>query len=294
MDVSTLSSLTLSAAPEDFDENDDWGATGIWNIPASEYIEEDFAKWDPPGHKHGSSLYDILVGNDAAALEDYLQNFHARREMPSVRSYPTPWHIAVQHGNLEVLRVLMKYADYDYSYGREWEERQPGGAWDYCPDLGYLFLAACRSRSMPVMRLLLEWPGTDVRQRAPDGKTPLLQACEALCDRPAGDAVSLEEHVSRCEGIIELLLDSGADANDQLVQRGVVIGTPLSFAVTLGTPGLIRRLIDQGADVNVRVRFEENCVVWEEDEYYDGIGNSTPLHIATRHLNVEAVRVLVE
>ncbi|KAK7928316.1 hypothetical protein PG985_005314 [Apiospora marii] len=273
MDVPKLPSSILSASPEDLDEDGDWAPTDWTADPATKTIASYVTKWFPPGDAYGTRLHRIIRQDDADALERYLKKFHRRRVMPCVYGYPTPWHLAVQHGSLEALRVLLKYADYDYPYGREWAGREPGGAWDYCPDLRYLFFAACRSRSLPVVRFLLERSETKTETDIGQRTVP-------------GDEMSLEEHIARCEAIIELLLDLGADVRDQRIRRGLVSGTALSYAVALGTPGLIRRLIDRGADIDVRVQFDDY-----EDE---GIGNSTLLHIAARHLNVEAVQLLLE
>ncbi|KAK8127219.1 hypothetical protein PG984_008327 [Apiospora sp. TS-2023a] len=291
VDVTKLPSLTLSISPEDFDGNGDW-APEDWTTSATEPMADEADELDPPLCEDDGTLSRLIKSNDAIALEEYLQKFHQRRVMPRMRD-SAPWYAAIEGGHLEALRVLIKYVDYEYPH----RSRCCGEASTMsrcCFDPRYLLHFACRStRNLPIVRFLLEQPETDSCRRAPSGYTPLLDACEHLCERSSRDEMSLEEHVAHCEAIIGLLLDSGADANDQLLQDGVVVATPLSFASTIGTPGLMRRLINQGADVKVRVHFEADYAGWQEVEYYGGIGNSTPLHLAARHLNVEVVRFLL-
>ncbi|KAK7981366.1 hypothetical protein PG988_003604 [Apiospora saccharicola] len=287
------SSSTLSVSPEDFDENGDWTPKD-WTTSADEPITDEVDELDPPVCQDDGTLDGIIKRNDAAALEEHLQKFHHRRVMPRMRD-SAPWHAAIQGGKLEALRVLVEYVDYDYPH-REWCAVETAATLSGCCfDSRYLLHYACRfARQLPIVRFLLERAETaDLGRRTADGYTPFLLACEALCERSPRDELSLEEHVAHCETVIGLLLDLGADANDQLIQDGVVVATPLSFAATLGTPEMMQRLIDQGADVTVRVHFEANYAEWYEVEYYGGIGNSTPLHLAARYLNVQVVRALL-
>ena len=79
--------------------------------------------------------------------------------------------------------------------------------------------------------------------------------------------------------MVQVLLDYGLDANTQ----DVLDSTPLNFALQYRPknidPGVVRLLLDNGADPNVLARLQ---------------GGNTPLHRASRSGRIEIARLLVE
>ncbi|KAK8050915.1 ankyrin protein [Apiospora rasikravindrae] len=248
--------------------------------PPDEKVE-----WNPPEDKYGERLKRIILEDDAIALEQYLAPFHHRRVMPCTFGNPNPWETAIYYGKFEVLRVLMKYVGYKYRYDGEWPVD------DGYPDRRYLFHKACQQCHVDIIHFLLKLFGPEVaRRRAPDddGCTPILLVCRAIGARPeAPRGMTIEKHLARCEALVELLLDLGADASDRYVSDGggVLTATTLSYAAELAPSSLIALLLDHGADINARVKYEA---------VGGGVGNSTLLHIATRNLNADVVRFLLE
>lgn len=100
-----------------------------------------------------------------------------------------------------------------------------------------LFMAA-RSHMAGIISLLVE-AGADVSQGIPNGHTPLTQALSSA---------DKSDHISA----IETLFDLGADPNRPYGLPGPSTVSPLHIAAACGKPGLIRLLVERGADLNAR------------------------------------------
>ncbi|KAK8079444.1 ankyrin repeat-containing domain protein [Apiospora hydei] len=246
-------------------------------------------EWNLPEDEYGKRLRSIIMEDDVAALEEYLEPFHHRRVMPCTWGQPNPWQTAIYYGKFEVLRVLVKYVDYRYKYdgqGKEWQVP------DEYPDCRHLFHEACYSCHADIIHFLLDRFGPEVvRAPAPDGLTPILAVCRSIDARPeAPRGMTIEKHLARCEGLVKLLLGLGADAGDRYFAKedgggGVLTATTVSYAAELAPRSVIERLLDHGADINARVAYEA---------IGGGVGNSTLLHIAARNLNADVVQFLLE
>lgn len=167
---------------------------------------------------------------------------------------------------------------------------------------------AIEQGQIKVVRLLLGRPETDIHQREKNGLTPLLKAYAQLCEYKQCD-ITLNAWVEKLEAIIELLLESGANARNECREKEsrhrdegfeyvegavdvvdsddeetILIATTLSLAIGRARPPLLQRLVDEGADVISRIAFYDQ----------DGTRDTTLLQLASRWQNVAAVRFLLE
>jgi ankyrin repeat protein len=117
------------------------------------------------------------------------------------------------------------------------------------------------------------------------------------------------EEVARSEQLMQVLLDVGACSRDVIdwphgiepdpivvgsVPRGEIFSdTVLSLAITQASPGLVKRLIDEGADVQSKTlhSFNQPAYALAGRNFFQGI---TPLHIGSFYLNVAGVQVLLD
>ncbi|KAK7923655.1 ankyrin repeat-containing domain protein [Apiospora marii] len=215
--------------------------------------------------------------DDVAAFEEYLHNapcFKNNRIIPYVyapepRKSGTPWMLAVHLGSVGVVEALLKYQDYNDGIFREgWDRVKPmKGESDR-----QVMRRAIEQRQIEVVRLMIGRPEMTNDEAEECEYSPLLFACRQLRWYQEHQA-TLDAWVDGLEAIIGLLLDSRANARDEYRKKA-----------SRGRPPLLRRLIEEGADVNARIAM------------YDSTGDrdTTLLHIASRYHNVAAVRFLLD
>lgn len=80
--------------------------------------------------------------------------------------------------------------------------------------------------------------GTDINTTTddPDGRTPLMRACEGWQNEP--------------EKMVEFLIDKGANVNYEINCDGKVGGTPLQVACEYGRVNIVKLLLDAGARID--------------------------------------------
>lgn len=126
---------------------------------------------------------------------------------------------------------------------------------------------ACRERSIPCIRLLLE-AGADVNARDINGDTPIHAYISGTT--PVGRA---DPAVVEAQGV-RLLARYGAEANTE----NYTDEAPIHVAAKLGYPTVIRVLVQElGVDVNANTQ-----------------GGRIPLHGAIRAKSMEAVKALTD
>ncbi|KAK8037169.1 hypothetical protein PG991_001483 [Apiospora marii] len=244
------------------------------------------------------TFYHIIKSDDVAAFEAYLHSVHCfrnHRTIPYVFANSRddegmPWEVALKLGSVGVLEALLQYQAYDDGYYRHDGERDP--SWREWPKPEWphrlLLHRAIENGKLDVLRVLLTRPWADVHQLE-EGLTPILTACYQFMYHPWGKA-GPGASVDLWQDIITLLLDSGADGRNEakepvsdLDENAVEGEEEISRRGTSPTP-LIRRLVQEGADVNARISY------WCGGE----TRGTTLFHIASRSHNVAAVHYLLE
>lgn len=158
----------------------------------------------------------------------------------------------------------------------------------------YLLSTAIKMGSLKIMEIMLQRKCFDVNGRDSFGRTPLhwtvlahrgrlddvVSIARLLLSRGASANVRCAEgksafHVAIEEGcveLVEILLEYGADINSLLGEE-----TPLHVSVTKSNKAVIKMLLQKGAIVNAKTKYEK-----------------TALHIAAEHAKYEAVKILLE
>jgi hypothetical protein len=114
------------------------------------------------------------------------------------------------------------------------------------PGIGSCLVYAIYHSPLPFIRTLLEI-GADPNASVDDGFPPLIAAL--ACTREVSGAPRRTD----VDEIVRLLLASGADPN----QRGINDYTPLHMAVAERNHLAVQRLLDGGADPDLRTRIDE-------------------------------------
>jgi ankyrin repeat protein len=240
-----------------------------------------------------SLLNEIVLQNDLKALKQYFTSAPwAIPQLPNGRGELVEaldlFLLAVESGSLDILQWLLTNAtrDADSSQPIRFKIR------------GYQLLnEAARYGHIEVVQFLLDHQPlyASIHDRDTKGYTAMLSATDVYSDRyvytAEWDKVCLENN----EAIINLLLDRGGCASDTILPMTDAEKTPdtiLTLVVTWAGPGLIKRLIDCGADVHATV------TKWTMNI---GLGTSFPtvsgvnaLAVACYHANFKAVKTLMD
>lgn len=255
-----------------------------------------------------SWLIDPIKRGDLPAIQRYLarkpEGLHT--ECPSCFD---PFIVAAQQPVPGALRLLLEH----------WVVHLTPGAPPPNERGSMLLNVACAHGALETVRYLLdEQPALAVlHDRSAHGSTPILEAAASLvlCAKdeqsemmatPARfDAQAARERVYRSEALVGLLLDRGACARDSMGYAGWDTNhdvadsdgdrdTVLSFAIARAGPMLLRRLINEGADVFATTSDRSHHTFGYLFENSGASRKLTLLHLAAFHGNFSGVQVLVE
>ncbi|KAL4986302.1 ankyrin repeat-containing domain protein [Aspergillus falconensis] len=227
----------------------------------------------------GSLLRKIIMCNDTALLKQYITAWNLPSSgipVTDVQSHD-PFYTAAANGSLDVLRVLLDI-HWSNAHSVSIEER------------GFSLLhVACQHAQIEIVKFLLDSdpPLGTVDDRDQRGWTPIM--CTAYSTGTFGE--DADAHRSRGEALMNTLLDRGASARDtELVPQAEI--TVLGQAITGSSYGMMKRLLEHGADV-------QECVEYYSDGpgfWDDGINvrDVTALHIGSRSWNVDGIRALLD
>ena len=181
----------------------------------------------------------------AAALEEELRDARGRRATPASRdSSDAPLHDAVKRGDADAVRAMTGRAMETSARAREPSWPPSKAALNRIGSLG-----DCRDATR----------SADARNA--NGDTALAVAC------------ALEDG-RRCEEMVKILMDAGADAS--AVSNGMA---PVHWACALGHRDALARMVDASSTSIVNLRAEDG---------------STPLLVAAEHGKIEVMRWLLE
>jgi ankyrin repeat protein len=236
----------------------------------------------------GDLMHAIIERNDTATLNRYLEKFPGTL-VPRDTYNEEAFYIAARDGRTDVLRVLLEH------YAAHPTQIEGPNA------RGYLLLnVACRHAQIGTARFLLDnQPALgEIQARDDGGGTALLMAAYSLACAENDRHDSILEYVARGEQLMQLLLDKGADARDIIPsgprdppKDGQPFKTVLGLAISRASPKLVKRLINQGADVHAKQSlYIFHGLLGQLDRVWD----VTPLHVGSFHLNTEGIQVLFD
>jgi ankyrin repeat protein len=236
----------------------------------------------------GGLLREIITRNDNALLKQYIAAWDLRSSGIPVTEIQSrdPFYTAVASGSLDVLRVLL-----DVHQGNpisvSIEER------------GFSLLnVACEHAQIKIVEFLLDSdpPLGIVHDKDQGGWTPIMSAAYSTGVLAVADR-------ARSEALVNLLLDRGASARDSVPFTTNMSTTDetqpasqpeftvLSLAITGSTYGMVKQLLEHGADVRERLRYySDGPGFWD-----DGVDvwDVTALHMGGRSWNADGIRALL-
>ncbi|KAI9647119.1 hypothetical protein NHQ30_005121 [Ciborinia camelliae] len=231
----------------------------------------------------------IIQLNDVSALKQYLLREPMRGLAADLAIYTDPFYTATYYASTDCLRILLEH---HAIHGTPAQLEAPNST-------DYLLLNVASSRShLDVARFLLNCQPAyvDIHARKWDmtallcaaaSFTPHLPDMLPASSEPEGN---LRHHVARSDELMQLLLDRGACARDA-TNYANIHKTVLSLAISRASPELVKRLIDEGADIYAKTTRElESWSGCDEKLLQD----FTPLHVASLYLNFEGIQILLD
>ena len=249
----------------------------------------------------------IIERNDITLLNQYLTKY-PKIGLPVCGDVYDPFLHAAAHGSTDALRALLEHCAARPNESDIVDESRP-----------FLLYWACMHAQVDTVRFLLTnesvfrhaypWIG-NIHTRVASGWTALLAAAISF---PSSSSIdehnNMDEEAARSEQLMNMLLDMGACARDVIewprsiepdpiivasVPRGEIFSdTVLSLSISQASPGLVKRLIDEGADRQSKTlrSFNEPVYAFTSRKFFQGV---TPLHIGGLYLNVAGIQVLLD
>ncbi|TVY28449.1 Ankyrin-3 [Lachnellula hyalina] len=245
--------------------------------------------FDEKGEYGNALICRIIQFNDVSALKRYLLREPIRGLGADLAIYMDPFYTATYYASTDCLRILLEH---HAIHGTPAQLEAPNST-------DYLLLNVSSSRGhLDMARFLLDCQPAyvDLHARKSD-MTALLCAAASFTPYlpdtvPASSEPKeyLRHHVARSEELIQLLLDRGACARDATTWANIH-KTVLSLAISRASPGLVKRLIEEGADVHAKTT--RDLESWSE---YDEtlLQDFTPLHVGSLYLNSEGIQILLD
>ena len=244
----------------------------------------------------------IIQENDVFLLNQHLAKY-PRRFWQADIDMDDPFLTAASSGSTDALRVLLEHC-----------AARPDKT-ELVDARGSLLLhTACRNAHIDTVRFLLDsesifrdtYAGIgDIHARDNYGRTAILSAAESFAGLADGEDI-IRERAARSDELMRLLLDRGASARDHIewedepplvpyasliLSGGRVSGTVLSLAMAGASYQLVKRLVEEGADVHTKEsrRFSAREIKSEYTAQF-----ITPLHIGSFYSNVDGIQALLD
>lgn len=234
---------------------------------------------------------DIILANDVEMLRQYLDAApwaieKTDREVDS----KDPFFVAAQSGRVQALQLLLAYHS---------KVNGPSTRVRFQDRRADLLSTAAKWGRVEMVKFLLDNQPlyADIHERGSNRESAILAAADTSGTRHRDYLGHQEVCLDNNEAVMHLLLDQGACASDTLTMpherpECQTSETVLTLAVQWAGPGLIQRLIDNGADVHAKVVCKVSFI--PRVDYFDRFLHITAIYIASFHANFRAVEVLID
>ncbi|KAI9375043.1 ankyrin repeat-containing domain protein [Aspergillus egyptiacus] len=245
-----------------------------------------------------SLLCQIIRRNDTILLKQYITAWDLPSRGITITDIPSrdPFYMAAAHGSLDVLRVLLD-VQLGNAHSVSIEEER-----------GFSLLhVACQHAQIEIAKFLLDSdpPLGAVDDRDPEEWTPLMSAAYSTGTFGEGGDADVADR-ARGEALINMLLDRGASACDSvsfppadvdMTSEGQLVPpqaefTVLSLAITGSSYGMVKRLLEHGADIQQRLEYYSNGPGFGDDGL--DVRDVTALHLGSRAWNVDGIRAVLD
>ncbi|PIG81433.1 hypothetical protein AARAC_005690 [Aspergillus arachidicola] len=267
-----------------------WGYdVAIIDTDGSELHEDEF----------GSLLARIIESNDVPMLNQYKEKHPRGITCSSEAREMDPFFVACRHGSTDVLRVPLEHYHDNLGQTASLDER----------DI-VLLNVACEYGQVETALFLLDSqpPLGSLGAKMPGYETALLSAAQSIWnlsdelqyhENEALDCV--DKRLTRSEQLIDILLDRGAlvhdvtmcPAEDIAEVKPQPLHTVLGLAISRADYKLLKRLVDEGANVHTR----QECLGiggLTFKEKHASFRDTTALHYGSMFWNVEGVQALFD
>ena len=252
--------------------------------------------------EYSGLLHAIIQENDVFLLNQRLAKYPIKSWQAEI-DMDDLFLIAASSGSTDALRVLLEHCAARPDKKELVDARE-----------SLLLHTACQNAHIDTVRFLLDsesifrdtYTGIgDIHTRDHYGRTAILSAAESF-PRLADREDITRERAARSDELMQLLLDRGASARDHIdwedepslvpyasliLCGGKVSGTVLSLAMAGASYQLVKRLVEEGADVHTKEsRYFSSRDIKSEYNAQD----ITPLHIGSFYSNVDGIQALLD